>query len=298
LGKIVKAKLRPAGYPEFLKKKIPKGGHANRVREILSRLRLITVCENAKCPNLGECFGSQTATFMILGDTCTRNCAFCGVNHGTPKPVEADEPQRIAEAAKLLSLRHVVVTSVTRDDLKDGGASHFAAVVQAVREKTDATVEVLTPDFSGRRESVLTVVKAHPDIFNHNVETVPRLYLQVRPQADYRRSLDLLRTVKEVDNSILTKSGLMVGLGEIFDEVIDLMRDLRGVGCEIITIGQYLRPTPDSLEIARFVTPQEFEQLEKNALKLGFPAAKCGPFVRSSYQAAAVLQNLRTTDKH
>jgi len=289
----VKAKLRPAGYPEFLKKKIPKGGQANRVREILSCLHLTTVCENAKCPNLGECFGSQTATFMILGDTCTRNCAFCGVNHGEPKPVEADEPRRIAEGAKLLSLRHVVVTSVTRDDLKDGGASHFAAVVHAIRKETDATVEILTPDFGGRRESMLTVVKAHPDIFNHNVETVPRLYPQVRPQADYRRSLDLLRIVKEEDGSILTKSGLMVGLGETFDEVVDLLRDLRGVGCEIITIGQYLRPTVDSLEIARFVTPQEFEQLEKKALELGFRAAKCGPFVRSSYQAGAVIESLR-----
>jgi len=286
-------KLRPAGYPEFLKKKIPKGGHANRVREILSRLRLTTVCESAKCPNLGECFGSQTATFMILGDTCTRNCVFCGVNHGLPKSVESDEPQRIAEAVKLLSLRHVVVTSVTRDDLDDGGASHFAAVVKAVREETSATVEILTPDFGGRRESILTVAKAQPDIFNHNVETVPRLYPRVRPQADYRRSLDLLRTVKEGDSLILTKSGLMVGLGETFDEVVDLLRDLRGVGCEIITIGQYLRPTADSLEIARFVTPQEFEQLEKKALELGFRAAKCGPFVRSSYQAAEVLQNLR-----
>jgi lipoic acid synthetase len=294
----VKVKLRPAGYPEFLKKKIPKGGHANRVRNILAHLHLSTVCENAKCPNLGECFGAQTATFMILGDTCTRNCAFCGVNHGEPKPVEADEPQRIAEAAKLLSLRHVVVTSVTRDDLDDGGSSHFAAVVKAVREGTSATVEVLTPDFGGRRESIVRVVKAHPDIFNHNVETVPRLYPQVRPQADYRRSLDLLRTVKEVDSLILTKSGLMVGLGETFDEVVDLMRDLRGVGCEIITIGQYLRPTVDSLEIARFVTPQEFEQLEKKALELDFRAAKCGPFVRSSYHAAVVLQNLRTTGEH
>jgi lipoic acid synthetase len=288
-------KLRPTGYPEFLKKRIPKGGHANRVREILSHLRLTTVCENAKCPNLGECFGSQTATFMILGDTCTRNCAFCGVNHGLPKLVESDEPQRIAEAVKLLSLRHVVVTSVTRDDLPDGGASHFAAVVQAVREKTDVTVEVLTPDFGGRRESILIVVKAHPDIFNHNIETVARLYPRVRPQADYRRSLDLLRTVKEEDDSILAKSGLMVGLGETFDEVMDLLRDLRAIGCEIVTIGQYLRPTADSLEIARFVTPQEFEQLERKALELGFRAAKCGPFVRSSYQAAAVLQNLRTT---
>lgn len=291
-------KLRPAGYPAFLKKRIPKGGHANRVREILSRLRLTTVCESAKCPNLGECFGSQTATFMILGDTCTRNCVFCGVNHGKPKPVESDEPQRIAEAAKLLSLRHVVVTSVTRDDLDDGGASHFAAVMQAIKEKANATVEVLTPDFGGKRESILTVVKAHPDIFNHNVETVPRLYSWVRPQADYRRSLDLLRIVKEEDGSILTKSGLIIGLGETFDEVVDLMRDLRAAGCEIITIGQYLRPTADSLEIARFVTPQEFEQLEKKALELGFRAAKCGPFARSSYQAGAVLQNLRTTGEH
>jgi lipoic acid synthetase len=286
-------KLRPLGYPKFLKKKIPKGGHANRVREILSRLHLTTVCESAKCPNLGECFGSQTATFMILGDTCTRNCAFCGVNHGKPKPLEPDEPQRIAEAAKLLSLRHVVVTSVTRDDLQDGGAEHFAAVVKAVREKTGSTVEVLTPDFGGKRENILTVTKARPDIFNHNVETVRRLYPRVRPNADYRRSLDLLKTVKEEDSSILTKSGLMAGLGETLDEVVDLLRDLRGVGCEIVTIGQYLRPTAGSLEIARFVPPQEFEQLEREAIEIGFRAAKCGPFVRSSYQAAAVLQDLR-----
>ncbi|MFH1422646.1 MAG: lipoyl synthase [Planctomycetota bacterium] len=285
-------RLIPKGYPKFLKKKIASGGHANQVRKLLAHLNLTTVCENAKCPNLGECFGSQTATFMILGDTCTRNCSFCGVNHGVPKPVEADEPHRIAEAVKVLNLRHVVVTSVTRDDLADGGAFHFASVIQAVREKRDATIEVLTPDFGGDLKSINIVVEAQPDVFNHNVETIERLYPVVRPQADYQRSLNLFKVIKKKNKSILTKSGFMVGVGETFEEVVELMSDLRKADCELLTVGQYLRPTQQSLEVSRFVTPEEFEKIEKKALELGFLAAKCAPFVRSSYHAAAVLDAL------
>jgi lipoic acid synthetase len=259
------------------------------VRELLDGLQLHTVCQSAQCPNLCECFARGTATFMVLGTTCTRNCGFCAVGHGAPAPVDPQEPARVAQAALGLGLRHAVVTSVTRDDLPDGGSGHFAATVEAIRSVSDATIEVLTPDFQGRWECLERVLDARPDVYNHNVETVPRLYPTVRPQARYERSIELLRRVAERGGGIVGKSGLMVGLGESRDEVLGVLRDLRDAGCEAITIGQYLRPSPLHLPVERFVTPDEFDAYRREAEAMGFAAVACGPFVRSSYHADALL---------
>lgn len=281
-------------FPEWIKKRLPGGPEAAQTRRLVERLALATVCNSAKCPNIWECYGRKVATFMLLGNTCTRGCTFCGVQSGAASlssgPPDPDEPQRVAEAVNELGLRHAVITSVTRDDLPDGGAAHFAATIEAVRAlNPDVTVEVLTPDFLGSRDAVSTVLEARPDVFNHNVETVPRLYPEVRPKADYGRSLDVLHTAKQLQPGMLTKSGLMVGLGETRAEVEAVLGDLRGVAVDVVTIGQYLQPTKRHRPVAAFIEPAAFEELEAHALRLGFAAAFCGPFVRSSYHAAEVL---------
>lgn len=284
--------------PPWLHKRLPASGDMQATRRLLADLHLNTVCQSARCPNQGECFAHRTATFMILGNTCTRNCRFCAVEHGRPETVDQDEPRRVAEAARRLGLKHVVLTSVTRDDLPDGGASHFAATITALREALPrAYVEVLTPDFRGSRDALTIIAGARPDIFNHNVETVPRLYPEVRPQADYHRSLDVLKEIKKLDASIYTKSGLMVGLGETREEVLAVMADLRAVQCDILTIGQYLRPSPQHLEIKEFVTPETFTWYAEKGQELGFLYVASGPYVRSSYHAAEFSEKVATV-KH
>ena len=282
-------------FPDWLKKRLsPDSELGSFVQGVLRDLSLETVCKNAHCPNQAECYGRGTATFMILGDTCTRSCGFCAVKKGLPTRLEEDEPERVAEAAKALGLRHVVVTSVTRDDLSDGGADHFARTTRAIRAKTSATIEVLTPDFRGSIEALSTVIGAGPDIFNHNVETVPSLYDAVRPEADYERSLHVLALAKELDGSVLTKSGLMVGLGEKKEEVLDTLARLRKSRCDIVTIGQYLAPSKAHAPIAEFVRPEVFRRYEEYARGLGFLAAYAGPFVRSSYNAGVILDGIRS----
>jgi len=271
-------------FPPWLRRRLPSPAAMARVVGALRELGLATVCEQARCPNRGECFAAGTATFMILGTTCTRACTFCAVAKGRPAPPDPGEPERVAEAAARLGLRHVVVTSVTRDDLPDGGSGQFARTIHAIRRRCEATVEVLTPDFQGRPEQIDTVALARPDVFNHNVETVPRLYPEVRPGADYRRSLELLRRVAE--RGLLGKSGLMLGLGEKPHEVEQVLRDLREVGCRAVTLGQYLQPSPEHHRVVEFVPPERFEQMRQMALGMGFAAVASGPFVRSSYGAA------------
>ncbi len=248
--------------------------------------RLVTVCEEARCPNLGECWSKGTATFMVMGDTCTRSCRFCAVKTGRGLPLDPDEPRRVALAAKELELKHVVVTSVNRDELPDGGASHFARVIEALREAAPQTsVEVLTPDFRGRRFSIEIVCRAHPDVFNHNVETVPRLYRTVRPQAKYPRSMDFLRAVKEIDATIYTKSGIMLGLGETEDEVVQVLSDWKDAGVDAVTLGQYLKPGKGYLDVVEYLHPTRFEYYKHIAEQMGFLYVASGPFVRSSYNA-------------
>ncbi|MFW6108241.1 MAG: lipoyl synthase [bacterium] len=279
-------------FPPWLRKRIPPEGETARVRELLRRLRLHTVCESAHCPNLFECFARGTATFMILGDTCTRHCRFCAVASGEPAPPDPEEPGHVAEAVAELGLSHVVVTSVTRDDLPDGGSGQFAATIGAVREASEATVEVLTPDFQGRWGDLDRVLEAGPDVFNHNVETVPRLYPEVRPEADYDRSLAVLRRAGERAGGLLTKSGLMVGLGERPEEVLGVLRDLRGAGCGALTMGQYLSPSAEHAPVGEFVTPEQFDTYKAEAEAMGFSAVAAAPFVRSSYQAGALYAGL------
>ncbi|WP_459555380.1 lipoyl synthase [Lacunimicrobium album] len=277
--------------PKWLKRPLPSG-QMQFTSQVIEDLRLETVCESAKCPNRTECWSHKTATFMILGNVCTRPCGFCSVPKGKTETVQADEPERVAEATKRLGLKHVVITCVTRDDLPDGGAEHFYNTILAVREKTGAAVEVLTSDFRGNRRAISRVIEARPDVFNHNIETVPRLYTRVRRNSDYQRSLNLLKQVKDENPSIATKSGMMVGLGETFDEVLDVCSDLRAHGVEMFTIGQYLQPTAEHLPVDRFVPPEEFDMYADQCRKLGFSLVASGPFVRSSYHAgemAAVL---------
>jgi lipoic acid synthetase len=252
---------------------------------VLDDLRLETVCENARCPNRPECYSRKTATFMILGNVCTRPCGFCAVPRGKPLELEDDEIERVAEAAARLGLRHVVITSVTRDDLPDGGADHFYRTVLAVRARTGAVVEVLTPDFLGDTSAIDRVLESRPEVYNHNLETVPRLYSRVRRNADYRRSLDLLDRVKRLAPDRQTKSGIMLGLGETLDEVLDLFADLRSVGCDLLTVGQYLQPSASHLPVDRYVPPDEFDEIGRLARRLGFVRGASGPFVRSSYHA-------------
>lgn len=278
------------GKPPWLKIRVKSGENREQVEEILRSLSLHTVCEEANCPNLGECFCNQTATFMILGKICTRRCTFCNVGKGTAGAVDAAEPGKIAAAVQKLALKHAVITSVTRDDLGDGGAAHFAGVIQAVKALNPAvTVEVLIPDFQGNPEALLTVIAAKPEIINHNIETVPRLYPEVRPQADYRRSLALLRNVKRADESLYTKSGIMVGLGEEFAEVLAALADLKAAGCDFLTIGQYLAPSQAHHPVVEYVHPDVFEEYRREASRLGFRHVAAGPFVRSSYHAGQAL---------
>jgi lipoic acid synthetase len=257
----------------------------------LAEMGLHTVCQSARCPNLGECFGRGTATFLILGNACTRDCRFCAMEHGPPAAPDPEEPRRVAEAAKRLGLRFVVITSVTRDDLPDGGAAHFAATLHSLRELLPrARVEVLVPDFGGRPEAVQTVVAARPEVFGHNVETVPRLYPEVRPQADYRRSLEVLRLAAELAPQVVTKSGLMVGLGEEDEEVLAVLRDLRAAGVSAVTIGQYLQPTRGHALVVEYVHPEVFAAYARQAREMGFSRVMSGPLVRSSYQAEELAQ--------
>jgi lipoic acid synthetase len=265
---------------------LPRGNENFFTLDLLRELRLETVCENARCPNRPECYSRRTATFMILGNVCTRPCGFCSVPRGTPEVLEDDEPERVAEAAVRLGLKHVVITSVTRDDLPDGGADHFRRCILAVRERLpESAVEVLTPDFLGDRTAIDCVLDAEPDVFNHNTETVPRLYKKVRGRADYQRSLELLAHVKRQRPQMVTKSGLMLGLGERIEELLDVLADLRAVQCDVLTLGQYLAPTLKHIPVVRYVPPAEFDALAVLARSLGFQQVASGPFVRSSYHA-------------
>ncbi len=273
--------------PSWLKKNLPKGGDYQRVRNLLSNSGLHTVCQEANCPNMFECFSKNTSTFMILGSNCTRNCRFCNVNFAPALPLDPDEPMRIAKAALDLNLKYVVVTSVTRDDLEDGGASHFADTIKAIKTTLpdDPKVEVLIPDFQGNIEALKIVVRANPDVLNHNIETVPSLYSIARPEANYQQSLDLFKNAKAIDASMPLKSGIMVGLGETMEELEQTMKDLFHYGCEIITLGQYLQPTKAHLKVQKYYSPDEFKQLEDQARQIGFKKIAAGPFVRSSYNA-------------
>ena len=287
------ASQQSARLPKWLKRQIPKGNNVGATAKLLDELNLETVCDNAKCPNRMECYSQQTATFMILGKTCTRPCGFCAVERGRPGALELDEPERVAEAAHRLGLKHVVITSVTRDDLPDGGADHFYQCVVAVREKTGATVEVLTPDFVHNKPALDRVIESAPEVFNHNAETVPRLYRRVRgPKSDYRWTLGLLERVKEVDSAIKTKSGLMLGLGETHEEVFEVLSDLLDIGCDFLTLGQYLQPSLDRyLPVVRYIPPEEFAMLGEKAKNMGFKKVASGPFVRSSYHARDMAES-------
>lgn len=273
--------------PKWLKRPIPKSNNNHLTDSLIDELNLETVCENAKCPNRMECYSQQTATFMILGNVCTRPCGFCAVHRGRPPQLpEADEPDRVAEAAKRLGLKHVVITSVTRDDLGDGGAKHFHDCVIAVREATGATTEVLTPDFVHNKPALKTVIDAQPTVFNHNMETVPRLYRRVRgPKSDYRWTLQMMREVKTYDAKTKTKSGLMLGLGEERGELLDALADLREYDVDFLTLGQYLQPGEKYLPVVRYIPPEEFDELGEIAKSMGFKKVASGPFVRSSYHA-------------
>jgi lipoic acid synthetase len=274
--------------PPWIRVRLPGGEAYEHIKGLKTGKSLHTVCEEAACPNLGECWGKGHATFLILGDTCTRNCRFCGVSTGRPNPPDADEPHRVAQAAAQMGLKHVIVTSVTRDDLPDGGANLFAAVIKEIKKQNpEQTIEVLIPDFAGDKRSLDLVIEAGPHILGHNMETVPRLYPRVRPQAGHGRSLNILRNAKETDNNLLTKSGFMVGLGETEEDLHRAMLELRETGCDILTIGQYLRPTPEHLPVDRYYTPEEFRSLKKTGLGMGFQWVESGPLVRSSYNAEA-----------
>ena len=276
--------------PSWLKKRLSTSAEAEETEAAIADLGLHTVCSSALCPNRTECFSRKVATFMILGNVCTRNCAFCGVAKGLPLPPEEDEPDRVAQAAARLGLEYAVITSVTRDDLPDRGAAAFAATLSAVRRRTPhVQAEVLTPDFDGRRELLRLVLAEKPIVFNHNLETVPRLYPSVRPRASYGRSLDLLRMAKE-EGAAFTKSGLMLGLGEEKEEVLAAFSDLRKAGCDILTLGQYLRPKKENLAVVRYIPPAEFGEYKKTAEEMDFKACASGPFVRSSYYAADLFK--------
>ena len=281
----------PAGRrPDWLKAPAPVGENYRRLKQLVTDLRLHTVCESAACPNVGDCWNRQTATFMILGNVCTRRCGFCAVQKGAPLDIDYDEPRRVAYAVEVLGLRYAVVTSVNRDDRKDGGAELFVLTIAAIHEKIPGCrVEVLVPDFMGSREAMETVMAARPDVLNHNVETVPRLYFDVRRGSDYGRSLDMLRHAKRVAPEIPTKSGVMLGLGETEEEVVRVMRDLRAHQVDIFTLGQYLRPSRDHLAIHRYYSPQEFAELKRIGEEIGFRHVEAGPLVRSSYHADACV---------
>lgn len=278
--------------PPWLTVPVPEAGALDSMEALLRRGELYTVCEGAMCPNMGECFGRGTATFMILGRTCTRNCRFCAVYKGRPESLKRSEPFKVGEAVVKLGLKHVVITSVTRDDLADGGAGHFALTIKAVYNLSPGTsVEVLIPDFLGSVEALRLVTGARPEIIGHNIETVPRLYSRVRPQADYRRSLEVLDRVKGLDPGISTKSGIMLGLGETESEVVEVLKDLREAGCDFVTLGQYLQPTKQHLPVKEFITPEAFEKYGRLAKEMGFSHVVSTPLARSSYHAEEAVKN-------
>ncbi|MBI3193523.1 MAG: lipoyl synthase [Ignavibacteriae bacterium] len=282
-NQIISESFRPR-RPDWLKAKLPVGENYARLKGLMETRKLHTVCEEARCPNMGECWNHGTATFMILGDVCTRSCGFCAVKTGKPTELDADEPRRVAEAVQLMGVKHAVITSVNRDELFDGGAQIFAETIKQVRALNPGTrVEVLIPDFRGDEFALDILLDAFPDVLNHNMETVPRLYATVRPQAKYERSLELLQRSKR--RGFLTKTGLMVGIGEQEHEVVEVMKDLSAIGCDILTIGQYLQPTKEHLPVARYVHPDEFNRYKKVGKELGFKHVESGPLVRSSYHA-------------
>jgi len=284
----------PLRKPEWIRVRAGGGERFMDIKRILREKKLHTVCEEASCPNIGECFGHGTATFMIMGDLCTRRCPFCDVAHGRPNPLDPEEPRHLGETIAALALKYVVITSVDRDDLRDGGAGHFVDCIRAVRELSPATrIEILTPDFRGRLDRALDVLDASPpDVMNHNLETVPRLYRQARPGSDYAHSLQLLKQFKARHASTPTKSGLMVGLGETNEEILEVMRDLRAHDVDMLTVGQYLQPSKHHLPVTRFVHPDEFRMFEAEAGRMGFVNAACGPMVRSSYHADRQAQGV------
>ncbi|TMD09775.1 MAG: lipoyl synthase [Chloroflexi bacterium] len=276
--------------PDWLRVRLPGGPNYQELKGLMRNLDLHTVCEEAHCPNIGECWEARTATFMILGDTCTRACGFCAVKTGRPLTLDLGEPVRVAEAIERMGLRHAVITSVNRDELEDGGAGIFAGTIRQVRKRSpECSIEVLIPDFMGSEMALAKVMRARPDILNHNIETVPRLYPQVRPKARYPRSLEVLQRAKRLDATVFTKSGIMLGLGEEREEVLQVFRDLRAHDVEILTVGQYLRPSLNHLPIVRYVTPEEFADLKSDALAMGFRHVESGPLVRSSYHAASQI---------
>jgi lipoic acid synthetase len=272
--------------PKWLKQKLPTGSVYEKTRSLLRTSGLYTVCQEARCPNQFECFGKGTATFMLMGENCTRNCRFCAVAHAETEPLDSEEPFNIAKAVTRMKLKYAVLTSVTRDDLHDGGADHFSRTINAIRELCPETgIEILIPDFQGNKTALEDLCKHKPSVLNHNIETVAGLYSKVRPQAIYSRSLDLLRNVKIFNPETITKSGLMLGLGETLDELKETMSDIRNTGCDLLTLGQYLQPTINNLEVYRYVPPEEFERIKETALGFGFSGVAAGPHVRSSYQA-------------
>jgi len=294
---VTEIRLEPVApkRPDWLKVRLPAGPRYIELKNMMRDMELHTVCEEARCPNIGECWGHGTATFMILGDVCTRACRYCAVTSGKPQTLDVGEPKRVAEAVQKMGLKHAVVTSVDRDDLEDGGAALFAATIRKIHElNPDCAVEVLTPDFQGRDDQLQILMEARPEIFNHNIETVPRVFRRVRPgRSKYHISIEVLRRAKEMYPDGLTKSGLMVGLGETMDEVVDTMRDLRGANVDIMTIGQYLQPTPKHVPIDRYYHPDEFAELRAHGLGLGFSHVESGPLVRSSYHAHEQSEALR-----
>ena len=282
---------QPLRRPPWIRVRLAAGENYGAVRTLMRGQSLHTICEEAHCPNIGECWERRTATFLILGDICTRGCRFCAVSKGKPTTLDWDEPERLAQAVETMKLRYVVVTSVDRDDLPDGGAAIFALTIERIRaRKPDCGIEVLVPDFQGKEEAIATVMKARPDVFNHNLETVPRLYRRARPGSRYPRSLEVLRYAKSLDSTVLTKTGLMVGLGETWDELLQVMADARLNNVDILTIGQYLRPSSWHLPVERYYTPEEFAELKAEGLRMGYRHVESGPLVRSSYHADSQVE--------
>jgi lipoic acid synthetase len=288
-----------AAKPIWLKKRFSSGAVHEKVVALISNAKIHTVCQKAQCPNIWECFSRKTATFMIMGDRCTRNCRFCAVAHGPRHPPDPEEPARVAETVRRLDLDYVVITSVTRDDLSDGGAFFFARTINEIHERIPhALIELLIPDFQGNADALKSVVQARPNVLNHNIETVPRLYPVVRPEAVYQRSLDLLKQAAALDSDIVTKSGLMLGLGESDEEILNTLKDLLNAGCRLLTMGQYLRPSNAHLPVKRFVPPREFGNWRNIALEMGFTEAVCGPFIRSSYHAKKLYHTAKSFSNH
>lgn len=275
--------------PDYLKRPIIDTDKTRTVRKILKTKCLNTVCENARCPNKNECYTKNTATFLIMGNDCTRNCKYCNISCARPEPLDLEEPKHVAEAVQALGLKYTVITSVTRDDLPDGGAEHFANCIYEIRKLCpDTKIEILTPDFKGNKDCLDTIIKAHPDVFNHNIEAVQDIFKSVRPQGDYECSLEVLKYVKD-NSDILTKSGLIIGLGETFEQIEQTLIDLKNVGCDIVTIGQYIQPSKHHLEVAKYYTPEEYDKLRELANKVGIKNHQIGPLVRSSYRAAELV---------